>query len=94
MPLAFTKPGDLARLALGFPLSKNVQDYMHLILAKERGALFLTLDKLNGQIEDLRREFYPGIAYWPEAKEVLLTHPQLGKVLGEHRPDPGPGLQR
>ena len=83
VPLVFNDPGILSTLALAFPLSKNVQDYMHLVLAKERGALFITQDKLNNQMERLRGEFYAGIVYWPEAKQVLLAHQELKGLLSE-----------
>jgi hypothetical protein len=57
---------ELSRLALQFPISKNVQDYIHMIIAKANDLAFVTSDKLDGQIEGLRKDYYPHIYYWPE----------------------------
>jgi hypothetical protein len=73
--------GVLTALASSFPLGKNVQDYMHLIVAKEANALFVTSDNLNGQLDALRERFYPGIIPWPVLKQALSNHPKLSHLL-------------
>ena len=57
---------ELSALALNFPIRKNVQDYLHLIIAKEKGLAFVTSDKLDGQIEGLKKSYYPHIYFWPD----------------------------
>jgi len=57
---------ELSKLALEFPIKKNVQDYIHMIIAKTYDLAFVTCDKLDGQIEDLQRAYYPHIYYWPD----------------------------
>lgn len=61
----------LSELALDFPIRKNVQDYLHLIIAKKEGFAFITSDKLDNQIKDLQEEYYPHIYFWPEIKDSI-----------------------
>lgn len=81
--LTLSEPQALTELALTFPLPKNVQDYMHLLLARDNNAFFVTSDRLGGQIQALRDKFYPNIVYWPQDKRVMLSHPKLRELLGE-----------
>lgn len=60
---------ELSDLALHFPIQKNVQDYLHLIISKKKGLAFITSDKLGDQIKDLQESYYPHIYYWPEIKD-------------------------
>jgi hypothetical protein len=60
---------ELSDLALHFPIRKNVQDYLHLIISKKKGLAFITSDKLDDQIKDLQERYYPYIYYWPEIKD-------------------------
>ena len=62
---------ELSSLALNFPIRKNVQDYIHLNTSKEKGLAFITLDKLDNQIEELRENYYPYIYYWHEVKDKV-----------------------
>lgn len=59
---------EFSGLALNFPIRKNVQDYLHLIVAKEKGLAFVTSDKFDGQIDDLKESFYPHIYFWPDVR--------------------------
>ena len=68
---------ELPELALAFPISKNVQDYIHLILAKQNKLAFITSDKLNGQIDAIRENYYSQIYYWPEIKKDIPILPEL-----------------
>ncbi len=58
-------------MALRFPIRKNVQDYIHLIISKKNGLAFITSDKLDDQIKDLQEKYYPHIYYWPEIKDDI-----------------------
>lgn len=60
---------ELTDLALNFPIKKNVQDYIHLIISKRNGLAFITSDKLDDQIMDLQEKYYPHIYFWPEIKD-------------------------
>lgn len=62
---------ELSDLALNFPVRKNVQDYLHLIISKKENLAFITSDKLDGQINDLQERYYPHIYYWPEIKDDI-----------------------
>jgi len=62
---------ELSDLALNFPIRKNVQDYLHLIISKKKGLAFVTSDKLDNQISDLQERYYPHIYYWPEIKDNI-----------------------
>ena len=68
---------ELSQLALTFPISKNVQDYIHLILAKQNQLAFITSDKLNGQIDAIKENYYSQIYYWPEFKKDIPILPEL-----------------
>ncbi len=61
----------LADLALNFPIRKNAQDYIHLIIAKRNGLAFITSDKLDDQIKEFQEKYYPHIYYWPEIKDDI-----------------------
>lgn len=65
---------ELSNLALNFPIKKNVQDYIHLIIAREKQLVFLTLDKLDDQIELLQKNYYPYIYYWPDFKNLFPNY--------------------
>jgi hypothetical protein len=69
--LDFPIGDEFSRLALDFPIRKNVQDYIHLIAAKEKKLAFVTLDKLDDQIDDLRELYYPHIYFWPDIREKI-----------------------
>ena len=62
---------ECSNLALDFPIRKNVQDYLHLIAAKEKELAFVTSDKLDDQIDDLRESYYPHIYFWPDVREKI-----------------------
>ena len=62
---------EFSNLALDFPIRKNVQDYLHLIAAKEKGLAFVTSDKLDSQIDDLKERYYPHIYFWPDIREKI-----------------------
>lgn len=68
---------ELSQLALTFPISKNVQDYIHLILAKQNQLAFITSDKLNDQINAIRENYYSRVYYWPEIKQDIPILPEL-----------------
>ncbi|MBL7186593.1 MAG: hypothetical protein ISS70_09725 [Phycisphaerae bacterium] len=68
---------ELSQLALSFPISKNVQDYIHLILAKQNQLAFITSDKLDGQINAIRENYYSQIYYWPEIRQDIPILPEL-----------------
>ena len=59
---------ELADLALNFPIRKNAQDYIHLIMAKRNGLAFITSYKLDDQIKEFQEKYYPHVYYWPEIK--------------------------
>lgn len=71
---------ELPNLALDFPIRKNIQDYIHLIIAKKNGLAFITSDKLDDQIEDLKATFYQHIYFWPELKNQIAV-PEEFKIL-------------
>jgi predicted nucleic acid-binding protein len=62
---------ELSELALNFPIKKNVQDYIHLIIAKRKGLAFITSDKLDDQIKEFQERYYPHIYFWPEIKDDI-----------------------
>jgi predicted nucleic acid-binding protein len=62
---------ELSSLALNFPIRKNVQDYLHIMIAKKNGLAILTSDKLDNQISELQEKYYPYIYYWPEIKDNI-----------------------
>ena len=62
---------ELSDLALNFPVKKNVQDYIHLIISKRKGLAFITSDKLDNQIKDFREKYYPHIYLWTEIKDEI-----------------------
>jgi hypothetical protein len=66
---------ELSALSLDFPINKNVQDYIHLIIAKKKGLAFITDDKLGNQIEDLKKVYYPHIYSWSEIKYQIPIDP-------------------
>ncbi len=49
---------DLLNLCLKYPPKKNVQDIMHIILAKQNNCWFITGDKLDDNLEKIRKEYY------------------------------------
>ena len=69
--LDFQIDEELSTLALNFPVRKNVQDYLNLIISKKKGLAFITSDKLDGQIEELQKDYYSHIYYWPEIKDKV-----------------------
>jgi len=70
--LDFAIDDEFSRLALEFPIRRNVQDYLHLITAKHKELAFITSDKLDGQIEKLRTNYYQHIYYWPDLRCSVL----------------------
>lgn len=68
---AFKLNEELSTLALDFPIRKNVQDYLHLIISKELALAYVTSDKLDDQIEELKERYYPHIYYWPDIKDKV-----------------------
>ena len=62
---------ELTTLALSFPIRKNVQDYLHLITAKKLDLAFVTSDKFDNQLDELRAQYYRHIYFWPEIKNLL-----------------------
>ena len=62
---------ELSNLVLGFPIRKNVQDYLHLMIAKTKGLALITSDKLDGHIEDLMKSYYPHVYYWPDVRDMI-----------------------
>lgn len=68
---------ELSKLALTFPIRKNVQDYLHLIIAKKKELAYITSDKLDDQIEELKVDYYQHIYYWPQLKEKLPLDAQF-----------------
>jgi hypothetical protein len=62
---------ELSELALNFPIRKNAQDYLHLIISRRQGLAFITSDKLGDQISELKRQYYPEIHYWPDVRDAV-----------------------
>jgi len=69
--LAYQIDEELTDLALRFPIKKNVQDYVHLMISKKNGLAFVTSDKLDDQIKDLQEKYYPHIYLWSEVKDQI-----------------------
>jgi predicted nucleic acid-binding protein len=84
--LDFTITNELSTLALDFPIRKNVQDYIHLITAKQKGLAYITSDKLQNQLEDLRTKYYPHIYFWPEIKDKI----PIAKIFRDDSEPDGP----
>ncbi|MBN2101583.1 MAG: hypothetical protein JW716_01790 [Candidatus Aenigmarchaeota archaeon] len=51
----------LTVLSMNFPLKKNVQDLLHIILAKKNKCLFVTCDDLDGNMDDIKKHYYKDI---------------------------------
>ena len=49
---------DLTMLARNYPLKKNVQDLLHIILAKQNDCLFVTKDKLDGNLDEIKKDYH------------------------------------
>jgi hypothetical protein len=71
VPMTAVNTGEFSNLALNFPIQKNAQDYLHLITAKGAGLAFITSDKLGGQLDDLKRDYYTHIYYWPNIRDRI-----------------------
>ncbi len=70
LPINFDIGPELSDLALGFPIKKNVQDYIHLIIAKKYNKAFITSDKFDDQILELRTCYYAHIYHFEEVKNA------------------------
>lgn len=60
----------LSRLALKYPIKKNVQDLRHILIAKKNDCWLLTNDKLSGNLEKIREEFFNKILSFDEFKQI------------------------
>lgn len=62
---------DLSALALDFPINKNIQDYLHIIICKQNNLPFITKDKLDGKLEEIKNSYFHDIYYWPDIKDQI-----------------------
>ena len=76
----FSFDEELLNLALRFPVRKNVQDYIHLIISKKKNLAFITSDKLDNQIKELQKSYYEHIYYWPEIKDKIPLNEEFKQL--------------
>ena len=67
----FDFDNELSELALNYPINKNVQDYIHLIISKKNKLAFITSDKLDDKIYELKASYYSDIYYWQDVKDQI-----------------------